>query len=399
MSIAEAGSIPRRLYLLPAATFALGTGSFVFAAQLETLAEDLRTSSAAAGQLQTAYLIAAAALGPPLAAVTRRRSPNHLLLGILVTAALLNLLSMAAGQYSTLLFLRAMLGAVAALGGPTAAILATRIVPPEKRGVALALVMGGMTSAFLLGVPLGGLIGAWLGWRATFGFAALIAGLAAIAIALLPEEPESLPIESVSPSRTVLRLWPLYATTLFAFSAALSLSTYVAPVLRRTIGVVGPPVAFYQAAGGLGCIIGLALGARVGGSRAGGAVIVLCLVTVAACAGVQAALLWRGSDTEIGARVAMALAILAGAAALFAMLPILQVRILELAATSGALALTVNASAIALGQALGAAVGGFVLARAGLPIVPFASIALVVPALGAWAWSKHSRSRLLGATG
>lgn len=387
----QIGSVPRRLYLLPAATFALGTGAFVFAAQLETLAADLRVSAAAAGQLQTAYLIAAAALGPPLAALTGRRSPSRLLLGILATAALLNLLSMTARNYSTLLLLRGALGAAAALGGPTAAILATRMVPAEKRGTALALVMGGMTSAFLLGVPLGGVIGGWLGWRATFGFAALIAGVAAVAIGLLPEEP-GVTVAPVAPIRAAVRLWPLYVTTLFTFGAALSLSTYLAPVLRSAIEVVGAPVASYQAAGGLGCVIGLAIGARVAGSRAGDAVVVACLIMIAACAGGQAALLARGPDPAMGARLAMALTLLTSAAALFAMLPILQVRIVERAARSAALALTVNASVVALGQGLGAVVGGLVLTRAGLPAVPFASIALAAPALGAWMWSCHARS-------
>ena len=392
-------SVPRRLYLLPAATFALGTGAFVFAAQLETLAADLRVSAAAAGQLQTAYLIAAAALGPPLAALAAKRSPSRLLLVILVTAALLNVLSMIAHQYSVLLLLRAMLGATAALGGPMAAILAARMVPPERRGAALALIMGGMTSAFLLGVPLGGAIGGWFGWRATFGFAASVAGFAAVAIAFLPQGNGAVPDGAASPLFLVRRLWPLYATTLLTFGAALSVSTYIAPVLRSAIGIVGAPVAFYQAAGGLGCIVGLAIGARVGGSPAGGAVVASCMVIVAACASTQAALLLDGPHAGIAARLAMALTLLISSAALFTMLPILQVRIIDSAVDAAALALTVNASATALGQGLGAAAGGYVLTQAGLSFVPIVSIGLTVAALGFWVLSDVSWRRRPGLIG
>ena len=71
----------------------------------------------------------------------------------------------------------ALAGLAGAMSGPAASL-----VPPERRGSALAMVSGGMTLAFVVGIPLGSIIGSVFDWRATFLFAAGLSGLALVAV-------------------------------------------------------------------------------------------------------------------------------------------------------------------------------------------------------------------------
>src|SRR5690606_16905140 len=58
------------------------------------------------------------------------------------------------------------------------------MVLPSRCGSAIVMVLGGMTLALLLGIPLGSQIGELFGWRATFLFAASLSGIACFAIAM-----------------------------------------------------------------------------------------------------------------------------------------------------------------------------------------------------------------------
>ena len=53
-----------RIYVLTLVTFAFGSGAFIFAGLLETLAADLHVTTAVAGQLQTVFVLTSAVLGP-----------------------------------------------------------------------------------------------------------------------------------------------------------------------------------------------------------------------------------------------------------------------------------------------------------------------------------------------
>src|SRR5690606_28188568 len=64
-------------------------------------------------------------------------------------------------------------------------ILATSIVPPERRGFAMALILAGLTVSNILGVPGGTAIGTALDWRATFWAVGALGLIATIIIAIV----------------------------------------------------------------------------------------------------------------------------------------------------------------------------------------------------------------------
>jgi DHA1 family inner membrane transport protein len=104
--------------------------------------------------------------------------------------ALLNLGMALAPSFGALLVLRVLCGMAAALIVPSASAVAVVLAPPEKRARALALVIGGTTAAFLLGIPLGSVAGATFGWHGAFGLTTVLCAASALAIRLaLPEVP------------------------------------------------------------------------------------------------------------------------------------------------------------------------------------------------------------------
>ncbi|MDW6061874.1 MFS transporter [Streptomyces sp. FXJ1.4098] len=176
-----------RLLLLALGTFAVGTDSMVMAGILGLISRDLDVSVPTAGQMVTVFALAYALLAPVLATLTARWPRRQLLLTALTVFTAANALSALAPTYPLLLATRVLAAAGAALYTPTANAVATSLVPPERRGRALATVLGGMTVATALGVPLG----TWIGrtdWRLTMWLVVALGAAALAGQALLLRE-------------------------------------------------------------------------------------------------------------------------------------------------------------------------------------------------------------------
>ncbi|MBA2897480.1 MFS transporter [Nonomuraea soli] len=238
--------------------FAVGTGMFVTAGLVEPIAHDLDVSPAAAGQMMTVFALSYAVLSPVLAAVTARLSRRTVLIMAMVFFVVANVLSALAPTYALVLVTRVLAAVGAAMFTPTASAVASALSPPERRGRALALVMGGVTVAAAIGVPLG----TWLGateWRATLW---AVAGLGVVGLVGVLAFVPHLRLEASSRIRD--RFAPLadrallavLLTQLLMFAAAFSAYTY----LDSLIDVPLPAVLW---AWGFGAVIGNHFGGRL----------------------------------------------------------------------------------------------------------------------------------------
>ena len=257
-----------RIFVLTMVTFAFGSSAFIFAGLLEVMAADLGVTTAVAGQLQTAFVLTSAVLGPFVAWALGRIDRKFTIVAGLSLGLLLHLACAFTPNFSTLFLLRALAGLAGAISGPSASVAAAQLAPPERRGSAIAMVSGGMTLAFVLGIPMGSVVGSVFGWRATFLFAALLSGLALAGVLLL------MPRVPAPPRRTggkleIPAIWPLYATTFLTFAANMTLNLYIAPIVRVGAGVTGAGVGVFQAMIGVGSIAGLWLGGRAADRDAG----------------------------------------------------------------------------------------------------------------------------------
>lgn len=367
-----------RVLVLTLVSFAFGSAAFIFAGLLEPMARDLGVATGVAGQLQTAYVLASALLGPPAAWALGRADRKAVVLAGLVFGLVLHLACAVTPNFPTLLGLRALAGLAGAMAGPAAAVAAAALAPPERRGAAIALTSGGMTLAFVLGIPLGSVVGSAFGWRATFLTAAGITAVALVAVLVfLPRVPA--PPKRQGGRAPVSDVWPLYLTSFLLFAANMTLNLYIAPVVRVGAGVTGAGVAIFQMMIGFGSIAGLLLGGRAA-DRGAGKAWVLSMFAVQACAmGLHFAATHHALPAGLPSQVLVASAIFVAATALFSITPVTQFRLIQ--ATDGApVSIALNGSVIAMGQALGSAAGGAALTAWGVPAIPGAALALSLTA-------------------
>lgn len=153
--------------VLALGTFVVGTDAFVIAGVLPGIAADLHIGLGAAGQLVTVFAIGYAVLSPLLAACTAGWSRRTVLLTALIVFALGNAATALAPTYPAALAARVVAAAGAALYTPNASATAAALAGDTARGRAFALVNTGLTSALVLGAPLGTAVGGAYGWRTT----------------------------------------------------------------------------------------------------------------------------------------------------------------------------------------------------------------------------------------
>ena len=363
-----------RVFVLTMVTFAFGSAAFIFAGLLDTLAHDLGVSTAVAGQLQTAYVLTSAVLGPAAAwALGRLDRKLVVMLGLSLGLAL-HIACANTPNFQSLLLLRALAGLAGAMSGPAASVAAASLAPPERRGSAIAMVSGGMTLAFVLGIPLGSVVGSAFGWRATFLVAAALSTLALVAVALfLPRVPP--PPKRDGGHIEIPAIWPLYATTFLAFAANMTVNLYIAPIVRVGAGVTGAGVGAFQAMIGVGSIAGLWLGGQAANRGVGRAWILQGFAIQAVAMTTHFAATHHALPPGLPSRALVALAIFLAATALFSITPVIQARLILM--TGGApVALALNGSVISVGQALGSTLGGAALAGFGVPAIPAAAVAM-----------------------
>ncbi|QFY05853.1 MFS transporter [Nonomuraea phyllanthi] len=247
-----------RLYPLAVGNFAIGTGMFVTAGLLAPISADLRISSSAAGQLMTVFALAYAVLSPLLAALTARLSRRNLLLIAMSVFVLGNLLTALAPTYPLVMATRVIAAAGAAMFTPTASAVANALTEPERRGRALALVMGGLSVSSAIGVPLGTWLGAASSWRATIWLVVALGVIGLVGVAA------TVPAVRIPASgRLRERLAPLgdrrvlsvLTTQLLMFGGAFAAYTYIGSLFDL-------PLPALLWAWGLGGIVGNQLGGR-----------------------------------------------------------------------------------------------------------------------------------------
>ncbi|MEU9112692.1 MFS transporter [Streptomyces sp. NPDC048483] len=365
-----------RLLLLALGTFAVGTDSMVTAGILGLVAHDLDVSVPAAGQMVTVFALSYAVLAPVLATATARWPRRRVLLTALTVFTFANALSAVAPNYPALLATRVLAAAGAALYTPTANAVATTLVPPERRGRALATVLGGMTVATALGVPLGTYLGR-TDWRLTMWLVVALGAAAFLGLTLLLRD---LPAPAAAPDLHT-RLAPLRnrrvlgaaITTLVFFLAINVVYIYLGAVVRPATGGDTGRLSLIMLVSGIASVVGNWLGGRAV-DRLGVRTVLLTGGSAAAAAFLV--LPWI-SATMTGALLYAAVSPLAGWAVAVA----LPHRLASIDPPSAPLLISLNSSALYLGMAAAGGAGSLALTVLGDRWLPLASAALTLVAL------------------
>jgi predicted MFS family arabinose efflux permease len=353
------------VFWLALSAFAIGTEAFVIAGLLPVIAADMQISAAAAGQLVTAYALAYA-LGSPILAVMFNNFDRRDVLAIALSCFIAgNLVAVASTSFMLLLASRVLMALGAGLCMPTAIGVAVAIASAERRGRAVALVTSGLTVATVIGVPLGTMIGHKLGWRATF---VLVAVLGAVALAgLLFGLPRGLPkttaslAERLAVARNEAVLYALGTTTLWAIGG-FTVFTYLSIPLQGlgfSAADISLTLLVFGSAAAIGNMVGGLLADRLGTaptSALGLAVMATTLILF------SAALKFAPPSD---ARYAVLLLVFGWAISGWGFYPAQVASIIRLNPAASVIALSLNASFMYLGFAIGGAVGGVVLSAFG----------------------------------
>ncbi|MGI3169487.1 MFS transporter [Pseudooceanicola sp. C21-150M6] len=383
-----------KLFALMLAPLAFTTGVFVFAGVLGPMAEDLGVSVGHAGQLQSAFAVTCAISGPILAILTGRLGRKGILVATMAYMAVMNALSAQMPSFGGLLTLRILAGAFGALALPMASTIAVALVGPERRARALAVIYGGVSLAFLSGVPVGSIVGEAYGWRASFLLAAALCAFACLMVLVFVPKVPAPPPMAKGAFAAVLR-WPTTGyllVTMLAFAAIFSAIGYVGPVVTKLTGFSGPGVGAVQMISGLGSILGLTIGTRMveGGARRP---LIWLFATIFVAQGIFAAGLIGGAYGGLGLAVAV-IAMAFGSTSLFGTAPIVQTRLAQAAGPAATLAFALNGSMVYLGQGTGVILGGLMLGARGLDYVSTAGMAVAVVGL-LLAWALRTRTQTL----
>jgi predicted MFS family arabinose efflux permease len=197
-----------RIILLALGMFALGTDAFIVAGVLPVIAQETGVTEGLVGQLITVFALTYGLGAPVLAALTAHWPRNSVLIGALGLLGLANLASALAPSFPLLLLTRILAGCFAAIYTPLAFAIGIELAPPAKRGQALALVVSGLNIATVLGAPTGTWIGEHFGWRLSFTLIAALAGAAFLFLGIYKLPTSAMP----SPPSLQARLRPITST-------------------------------------------------------------------------------------------------------------------------------------------------------------------------------------------
>ena len=351
-----------RLLALALGTFAIGTGSFVFAGLLEGVAADLSVSVATAGHLVTVFAITYAVSSPVLATLTGNVGRKRLLVSAMVLFVAGNLASVVAPTFELLLASRVTAAIGAAVFTPAAAAVASSIAPPEARGRALSVVTGGLTVAFVAGIPLGSLIGTYSSWRMTFVMVGVLGVVAALGVRFLLPPVENPPVVGFQERVDILKQPVVVAALLFTFIGLMGgfvVFTYISPLLAQITGFGGAGVSGMLLLFGCAALVGNSLGGYGADHVAYGRLMAAIVVTLTLS--LFAFSLLVGASGSGAAVLGVSAALVGWGIAGFALNPLQQYRVVQLAACTRNVALSLNASAIYLGQGAGAFLGALAL--------------------------------------
>lgn len=358
------------LLALALGAFGIGVTEFSPMGMLSVIAGDLEVSIPTAGMLISAYAFGVVVGAPIMTLGFANMSRRSLLLLAMSIFTLGNLISALSDSYSALLFGRVLTSFNHGVFFGVGSVVATQLVPPEKRASAVAAMFSGLTIANIGGVPLATYIAETIGWRTAFtGMTALgLVTLIALRVSL-PKLPVQEKASLANEIRVLAKGSVLFALllTVVGSSSMFTVFSYIAPILQDETGVGTLFVTSMLVLYGVGLAVGNVLSGRYADRNLTGTLVLSMLATMV--------LLTVFAATMQTAWIVPPLIFVWGITS-FAVVPPLQALVVTEAADAPNLASSMNIAAFNLGNATGAALGGVVIHLGlGLPSVALAGAA------------------------
>lgn len=345
----------RATWALALGTFAVGTDAFIVAAFLPQMAQELAVSPAVAGHSVTAFALAYAVLAPVIATFTSAMGRRRLLVGSLVLLGVSNMASALSWSFGVLVATRVAAAACAAAYTPNAGAVAAALAAPEARARALAVVIGGLTAATALGVPIGHVVSAAMSWRASLTVVGIVALISATTVVcMMPRLPGGARVTLRRRLAALRRphVLPILPLTVLGMAACYTPYAFTLEVLDA-LQVPAAALTFMLFAYGAGAFLGNHISGR--GTDRFGPVAILA-GTYAFMTASLATLAWFCGPQRAGLPVVASLMACWGGSS-WAQSPAQQHRLIASAPDEAPLVVALNSSCIYLGITIGTAVG------------------------------------------
>ena len=374
--------MPHTLYLLALAVFVMGTSEFMLAGLLPAISAELDVTLGAAGLLTSAFAVGMIVGAPAMAAFARRWPPRLALILCLLVFAVAHVIGAITPSFDVLLLTR-VVSAVANAGFLAVALTtATALVPSDRKGRALSILLSGTTVATVAGVPAGALLGTAMGWRATFWAIAALGVLALLGLArgISHDRSDAGHTGTASPPLGAeLRILATPRLLLTMVVGALinggtfAAFTFLAPVVTGVAGLGDAWVSGALVLFGAGSFLGVTVAGHLSDRRPG---------VVLAVGGPLLLASWIVASTVAAHPVALLASVFVQGVLSFGVGSTVIARVLYAASGAPTMGGSYATAALNTGAALGPVLGALALADGAGPLAPFSvAAALTASAL------------------
>ncbi|WP_328744236.1 MFS transporter [Streptomyces sp. NBC_00285] len=259
--------LPTVVWVLAAGTFLMGTTEFVIAGLLPELSTDLGVSTSRAGLLITAFAIGMIIGSPTMALATLRLPQRRTLTLALAVFSLGHVVAALSTSFTVVLAARVITALATGAFWSVGAVIATAAAGPAASARAMGLMIGGLTLANVIGVPVGSFVGQFIGWRGPFWALAVLSALAAVFIGRFIPARDQRPHVSPRAELRALRqgrLWLALSAAMLIMGGVLATYSYITPLLTDRAGIPEGAVPLVLIAFGVGALGGTTIGGRLG---------------------------------------------------------------------------------------------------------------------------------------
>jgi DHA1 family inner membrane transport protein len=347
---------PLAVLALAMGGFAIGTTEFVTMGLLPQIADGMQASIPEAGHLISAYAVGVVVGAPVLAFVGARFPRRGLLLVLVAWLGIGNAMSALAGSFGLLVASRFFAGLPHGAYFGVASLVAASLAPAERKGRAVSLVMLGLAVANIIGVPAATYLGQHVGWRSAYwsvtGIVAVTSVLILFFVPACEGDPEATGRRELT-AFTRPQVWLTLLVGAIGFGGMFAVYSYIAPTITEVGGLPASAVPWFLLVFGLG----MTAGTFLGGHAADWSVFRSLLISSVATG---LLLLLFSFTAHLGWLSVINLFAISVASSVLVVN--LQLRLMQVAGDAQTIGAAMNHASLNLANALGAWLGGLVIA-------------------------------------